>query len=406
MCKYKPLKVVKRVVSLLIGVILLLGTHSCTDETEVVPDPPYITDKDLSIKQILEKHYANSEFYFGCITNDKFLVEGNPRASIFNKEFSYNTPENQFKQQWVYQQPGATWISKDYEGLIAMARENNQVMRAHGPISPQSSKWAVHDDRTPAELEKLMIEFCTRLYKDLEKNKDVVKWMDVVNETVSARLWSDEKYGYIVGDWFGPMLGTEIWQNPWLIIGQENVTDLKVPVYIEKSFELAKVHAPSIKKLYNHHGRFEPEAWDKVKKTILYLRSKGLEVDALGWQGHVALGFEKDPENMKRLNAIIDWCYYNKIEFHITELDVKLGDVPPSTFKAKEVEIANTYAAVINVFLKKIGKGAVGINLWSFNDRATSEGGGTTAGIYDIYNNPNLTYYMIKETLLKNIPAK
>lgn len=391
----------------IISVCLLIVINSCKGTEELVPDPPYITDKNLSIKEILTKYYSTNTFYFGCISTNRFLETGNSQAPIFNKEFSYNTPENQFKQAWVYIQPGTTWNSADYKGLISMARANKQVMRAHAPISPQSSKWAMDDARTPAELNSMETDFMTKMCKELEANSDVVKWMDVVNETVVTGITSDSKYGYIVGDWFGPLLGTSAWENPWLIIGQENVTELKVPVYIETAFRIATTNAPNIKKLYNQHGRsFDPAAWDKVKKTILYLRSKGYVVDALGWQAHVTPGFENNPENITGLNALIDWCYYNKLEFHITELDIKLGDVPETAFKTQEVAIADTYAAIVKVMLKKIGKGAVGINCWSFNDRPSTGDGGATAGLFDIYNKPNLCYYKIKETLLKNIPAK
>lgn len=407
MCKHKSVVLIKKVAVTIILAGSLLIIYSCKNNDEVIPDPLYITDKNLAIKEVLTKHYSTSTFYFGCISTNKFLETGNVQATIFNKEFSYNTPENQFKQAWVYIQPGAKWNSADYKGLINMARANKQVMRAHAPISPQSSKWAMDDARTPAELNSMATDFMTKMCKELEANSDVVKWLDVVNETVVASITSDSKYGYIVGDWFGPLLGTSAWENPWLIIGQENVTALKVPAYIETAFQIAKTHAPNVKKLYNQHGRsFDPAAWDKVKKTILYLRSKGYVVDALGWQAHVTPGFEKDPENIKGLNAIIDWCYYNKLEFHITELDVKLGIVPETAFKTQEVAIADTYAAIVKVMLKKIGRGAVGINCWTFNDRASSGDGGATAGLYDKNNNPNLCYHAIKETLLKNTPAK
>ena len=47
----------------------------------------------------------------------------------------------------------------------------------------------------------------------------------------------------------------------------------------------------------------QQKMWDKVKETILYVRSKGYRVDAIGWQAHLLLGakrkdFVKNIENI------------------------------------------------------------------------------------------------------------
>jgi GH35 family endo-1,4-beta-xylanase len=360
-----------------------------------------IADKDLTIRQIIDKYYSKSNFYFGCISKASYTDPGNPDAAIYLKEFSYNTPENEFKQRVVYPEPNAEWHDEDYRKLIEMARQNKQVMRAHSPISPQCSKWAMEDNRTPEELKSVMIHYMTNISKEIEANSDVLKWMDVVNETVATSKMDDTTYHYKAGDWFGPLLGTERWQNPWLIIGQETKTQLKVPTYIQLAFEIANLNAPHIKLLYNHNGGMEQEAWDKVKETVLYLRNKGLRVDALGWQAHVPCGFEKVEGNMDKLNKLIDWCYQNKLEFHVTELDVKMGkNIEPSVYIEKANEIADTYGAITETLLKKIGKGAVGINCWSMKHR-TRKNEGCFAGLFDDQLKPTLAYFRIKEKLLK-----
>jgi GH35 family endo-1,4-beta-xylanase len=360
----------------------------------VIPAAPIITDADkaLSIRQILEKYNVANNFFVGAISTNRFLEAANPIVNTFIKEFSYNTPENQFKLGVVLQSPSAIWRDADYKGLIQLSRTNKQVIRAHCPISPQVSKWTLDDARTGAELSSLITAFLPRMCQDLEANKDVVKWMDVVNETVVPNQTST----YKVGDWFGPMPGTDSWENPFTIIGSENVTSLKVPLYIEQAFTIAKANAPNIKLLYNHHGQMDAISWDKVKETVLYLREKGLRVDAIGWQAHIPLGFEKDAVKMKRLNDLIDWCFVNNLEFHITEFDIKMGPFTDhSMYKTREIDISNTYVGVLNAMLGKIGKGAVGINYWSINDR--NDG---TAGLYDVNNAPNLVVSKVKEAML------
>jgi GH35 family endo-1,4-beta-xylanase len=375
-----------------------------------------IEDKDLTIRQIIEKYYSKSNFYFGCTSKAKYLAEeGNAEKDIFLNEFSYNTPENEFKQRIVYPEPNAKWQDSDYKQLLVMARNNKQVVRAHCPISPQCSNWTKEDNRTSEELEPVMTYYMTMISKVLEANKDVVKWMDVVNETVCPTAIKGNGYDtssisdniiYNAGDWFGSRSGSAGWENPWTILGFETDTPLKVPTYIKLAFELANQYAPGIKKVYNHNGGMEDVAWDKVKNTILYLRSKGLKVDAVGWQAHIPYGFEKVPGNMNKLNNLIDWCYQNKLEFHVTELDIKMGkDVNFRIIKEKEIEIAGTYGAIVETMLKKQGKGAVAINCWSIKDRLSKDEI-YFAGLYNSDLQPTPSYYRVKELLLEYAPGR
>ncbi|MGC9352885.1 MAG: endo-1,4-beta-xylanase [Mariniphaga sp.] len=365
-----------------------------------------IEDKDLTIRQIIEKYYSDSYFHFGCISKATYLEDGNSDVNFYLKEFSYNVPENQFKQSQVYPEPDSKWNDFNYKGLIELARKNKQIMRAHSPISPQCSRWVKADNRTSEELENVMKHYVDNISKDIEANSDVIKWIDVVNETVVSNTISDSVYSYNTGDWFGPLLGNSRWQNPWTIIGYEADTELKVPKYIPMAFEIANKNAPSIKMLYNQHGGMEKEAWEKIKRTIIYLRSKGLRVDAVGWQAHIPYGFEKVDGNMEYLNNLIDWCYENNLEFHVTEIDIKMGkNINNTDFTEKAEEVADTYGAITEAMVKKIGKGAVSINCWAMKHRRRKTEG-SFAGLFDDELKPTPAYYRIKKVLLENAPAE
>lgn len=400
MRKYNCEKIVCLVIPFLIFISLSSGVLAGEKKNKEK------TDTNLSIRQIIKKYYSGTNFDFGCISKATYLKEGNPDAAFYFNEFSYNTPENEFKQTRVYPYPDAEWNSSTYLGLIEMARNNGQLVRAHSPISPQCSGWVKNDERTAEELEPVLVHYMTNICKDTEANKDVVKWMDVVNETVVTNRMADSVYHYNTGDWFGPLAGEVRWQNPWTILGFVTDSDLKIPVYIPMAFEIANKNAPNVKLLYNQHGGMEAEAWEKIKQTVLYLRNKGLRVDAIGWQAHIPYGFEKVEGNMKMLNDLIDWCYQNKLEFHVTEIDIKMGNnVDESNFTEKAEEIADTYGAITEAMVKKIGKGAVAINCWAMKHRRRKTEG-SFAGLFDNQLNPTPAYFRIKQVLLENVSCK
>lgn len=51
----------------------------------------------------------------------------------------------------------------------------------------------------------------------------------------------------VPGDWFGPREGTDKWENPWTILGYDEESELRVPLYIDKAFEIANKYAPDHK---------------------------------------------------------------------------------------------------------------------------------------------------------------
>ena len=378
------------------------GADTAASTAPATPPPP-IDEKELSlsIREIIDKYYKGI-FWMGGAPNKNYQDAANrDKLAVFQKEFPYVTPANAFKQSTVYLETGAPWKDQEFLKWIELARANNQVIRSHGPVSPQCSTWAKDPDRTPKELLETMTHYMTTLAPELEKNKDVVRWMDVVNETVVT----PETVGgrYKKGDWFGPLGRGVFWQNPWLKIGLDPKSG--IPLYILLAFDIANKQAPSIKKIYNQNGDAQDYiAWDKIKKTILYLRSIGQRVDGLGWQAHIALGWEKNPGNKKALAALIDWCHANNLEFHVTELDVKCPS--ESVWKTGREAQAATIKAVVDTVLSKVGAGAVAINFWDITSgKRDLSGGGMKyfGGVWPQetdYNDP--VYIAIKRSLLEH----
>ena len=377
------------------------------------------SEKELSLKQIIEKYYVNRNFTLGAASKASYLHRDTTLLGVWKREFHYNTPENYSKQIKIYPYPGAEWDNGDMLNYVSLARKEGQVIRLHSPISPQCSNYIMDDDRNAEEMQKMLVDFTTRFYKEIETYSDVVKWCDVVNETlVGKEITGCGYFGehdqdvvtYKVGDWFGPRIGHQ-WENPWTKMGFENVDfegqHFTIPKYILSAFKIATENAPNIKLVFNQDGDIiDLDLWEKLYRTIRYMRSIGLRVDAVAYQCHVALGWEKEPENLENLQKIITLAHENNLEFHISELDVMIdrhipkfekGDSEHQEFRRAQSE---TISAIVELCLKNIGKGVTGINFWTMSENYWIKGK-TFSSLLNPDGTPHEAYHSVKALLLK-----
>lgn len=334
------------------------------------------SSKDVTKKPTLK----DGKLLVGATLNYHEL--GTKKEELFLNDFKYLTPANAAKQSAIHPTPNA-WRWDKINDFIDFADKNDLVVRLHGPISPQASKWAKADHRTPKELERNLTEFATAFSKRFN-NEPSVKWMDVVNETILSN-----------GTWFGPKPGTDKWENPWLQIGLD---ENGYPLYILKAFEIATKYATNLKLVYNQNSGMDDALWDKLKKTILYLRSKGYRVDGIGWQGHLLLGAKREDfvdnidRTMEKLSALIDWAHQNNLEFHVTELDYLVKD--DSELESEKKIQKEVYQKIVDVLKSKVKNGVVTLNLWDLGVRH-NKGKGEFQSIYDKNLNPTPAYEVI-----------
>ena len=259
-------------------------------------------------------------------------------------------------------------------------------MRVHGPISPQASKWVKDDLRTKEELSNILEEYLTELCKKVNKEKSV-KWMDVVNETVLRN-----------GNWFAEKPGNNQWENPWTQIG---INDDGFPKYIVKSFEIANKNAPNVKLVYNHNGGMEKVMWEKIMETITYIKSKGLRIDAIGWQAHLRTNSLSN-EDLEYLDYLIEWAHKNNLEFHITELNLWVKEENPNLDSVQNIQ-SELYEKIINKMISKKNNGVVALNFWGMKDRKGAHKlNRNILSIYDQSLIPNPALNTIKRTLKSN----
>ena len=326
--------------------------------------------------------YNPNQVYVGATLNHRQL--NTEVSKLFLDEFTYSTPENCAKQTRIHPKPGV-WDWKKINDYLDFADKNNITLRIHGPISPQASHWAKTDSRTKEELEKNMVEYFTALCKRMNKEPSV-KWMDVVNETITPE-----------GAWFEEKPGFELWENPWEQIGRD---ENDVPLYISKAFEIANKYATKKSLVFNQHGGMEPKMWEKVKETIVYLKNKGYRIDGLGWQAHLRSNspLALDKKQLDYFASLIDWAHEQGLDFHVTEIDYKIWDSVRSQTALKEQ--ADAYANILKVLLSKRNQGVVTYNTWGMVDGLKGKHHDMYRFIFDSNRNPKPAYFALREAIL------
>jgi endo-1,4-beta-xylanase len=329
------------------------------------------------LREIVAEKFPDGRVLIGGTTGS--WAFGRTTGQIMDREFSYVTPENDFKQAIIHPDPH-TWNWDRADAWIEHITANGQVLRMHGPVSPQCSRWAKDDERTPEELRQVMEEFVTALYRRYNGKPGFIS-VDVVNETVVNGKWHTNKKG-------------TPWELPWFLMGQDTDQN-KTPLYIKRSFEIANRYAKDLKLIFNHHEDMNAAgSWQLIKDTIAYLRNAGLRVDGIGWQAHVNNGWATT-ENLAKLRDLIKWAHQNKLEFHVTEASVWIKkEVTPETLPLQ----AQTYSAIVKVLLEERAHGVVGWNTWHIDDPHGwhSEWKGS---LFDGEYAPKPAYYAIQKAL-------
>lgn len=355
----------------------------------------------VPLRTLANRAFAEKPVYLGGATSLRHHRD--KEADLLRAHFNYVTPANEFKQSKVHPNP-ETWNWAEADAWLEIAAANAQVIRIHGPISPQCSPWAKADERTAVELDRNITEYMTELCRRYNGHPRV-KWMDVVNETVNS----------LDGTWFGPAAGSDGWENPWLAIGLETnipprYTRLRdgVPLYILKAFEICTREAPDIHLVLNQHGGLNPVAWDRVKQLVLYLRERGLRVDGIGWQAHINLAasprhrslvdtdWTTDSVNTESLGELIDWAHANDLEFHITENNIHDAKAAPYDGE----RYAGIIEQILRTLLERRANGTVTWNLWTLMDRPHwKQEKLMMYGLWDENGNPQPSFYAVRDLL-------
>jgi GH35 family endo-1,4-beta-xylanase len=152
--------------------------------------------------------------------------------------------------------------------------------------------------------------------------------------------------------------------------------------------------------VFNQHGGMEPKMWEKVKKTILYLRDQGYRVDGLGWQAHLRSDkpLALDKKQLDYFSSLIDWAHQNDLDFHVTEIDYKIWDSNQTPLALNKQAAA--YTNILKVLLSKRNLGVVTYNTWGMVDGLKGKHHDKYRFIFDAKGNPKPAYYALKKAIV------
>lgn len=357
---------------IVLGVLLV-----CMGAGEKVAAQALPVPEGRRLREIVRAKYPEGNLLVGATTGSWGFT--NPIGEIMDREYSYVTPENDFKQAVIRNDPDS-WNWSRADAWLPHILDHKQVLRIHGPISPQCSKWAKEDLRTAEELSRELDTFMTALCQRYNGVAGI-GYLDVVNE-----IALDD------GSWFGARPGTDLWENPWVKIGLDNDPE-QTPLYIRQAFGIANEHAPDLKQIVNNHCHPGTAGMEKVKETILYLRERGYRVDGLGWQAHVDVAWPSE-ENLQHLRELIDWCKAQNLEFHITELDVYIYSYYTQILEKQ----AKAYKDIMDVVVEKVDGMTIGWNMWHISDASGWQPERKPA-IFDDQYRPKRSYYELQLAL-------
>jgi endo-1,4-beta-xylanase len=284
----------------------------CLDDIVFEPvDPPevpaYVTP---SMTGHPLKAYT-SVVKMGTAVDTPIFLTNPQHNAIVAGEFSMITPANSMKMANIQPAKGV-YDFTDTQALKAWADEHNIEFHGHPFIwHTQAPNWLVDDTELDREA---MLEI---MYDHIDKVSAAfpgLPYWDVVNEAIDqvpsdpADPSSSKVWGY----------RPTIWHDR---IG---------PDFIDLAFQRARMANPTSKLLYNDYNieqKGNAKA-DRVYELIADMKTRGIPVDAVGFQSHYYVTAEGGTSGVPNMQAIKDnMARYAElgVEVHITECDFRIG---------------------------------------------------------------------------------
>ena len=247
---------------------------------------------------------AAGHFLIGTAVSPQ-QIDDAEAAALIASQFSGLTAENAMKPSALLQAPGQFHF-EEADRIAAFAAAHKMALIGHTLCwHAQSPRWLYQNETgAPLPRAKALANLHDYITAVMTHFRGKVLGWDVVNEALED----------------GP--GFLRHSPAWQAIGDD---------YIEKAFQFAHEADPHAELYYNDYGLEEPAKRARAVRLIRELKAHGLRIDAVGIQGHWALGWPP----LSDLENTIRAFQSEGVKVSITELDI---DVLPRQTRSADVK--------------------------------------------------------------------
>ena len=249
----------------------------------------------------------NGHFLIGTAVKSSELRSTLPaKDALVCREFNAFTAENAMKWQHIQPEPGVFSFAMA-DQLIRIAEQCNGKVIGHTLVwHQQTPDWVFQDEAGRAvSREELLARLREHIFTLVGRYKGRVTGWDVVNEALNED---------------GSLRDT-----PWRrIIGDD---------YIEYAFKYARQADPSAELYYNDYNLYKPQKVAGAIRLVKQLAGKGIDVDAVGMQGHYSLFYPALNDVEQSIEALIN----AGTKVAITELDVTVLPLPENAHTGADI---------------------------------------------------------------------
>lgn len=276
-------------------------------------------DQDTSDTIPALKDVFTDFFPIGVSVAMHTLNDSMDRAMIF-KHFNSITSENYMKWEFIHPEPDVYDFAAA-DSFVRFGEENGLHMVGHVLIwHSQTPDWVFQDENgNVASPELLLKRMKEHIFTVVGRYKGRVHAWDVVNEAVDDN--------------------GEIRENIWYkILGEE---------YVRKAFEYAREADPAAELIYNDYSIPTANKRDAIVNLVKNIRTKGIDVDAIGMQAH----YQLDYPSAEQLDSCLQIFAELGVKVAITELDINVLPNPEGRIGAdvrKSFEFQEKYNPYTN----------------------------------------------------------
>lgn len=263
--------------------ISLLGLNSCREEA-----PSVNTLKDA----------YEGKFTIGAALNEPQILNMDTASiRVVKEHFNSITAENCMKSGPIQPTEG-NFSFELADKFVEFGVANNMEIIGHTLVwHSQAPRWFFTDEEgNDVSAEVLKERMKNHIYTVVGRYKGKIHGWDVVNEAIlDDGSYRNSKYYQILGEEF-----------------------------IALAFQYAHEADPDCELYYNDYSMANPGKREGVVRMIKMLKDKGLRIDAVGMQAHVAL----DEPKIEEFEASIKAFSEAGVKVMITEMDLTVLEMP------------------------------------------------------------------------------